>query len=57
MTKEDALKGLPTGSYGVNLREKKKATATAAHPFAKEGETVEAHPILLNHFRKEGYVK
>lgn len=57
MTAGEALRGLPKGSKGVDLRATTTAIATASAPFHKEGDIVEAHPLLIAKFKKEGYVK
>lgn len=56
MTEAEALRGLPKGSKGVDLREKETAFATADHPFAKEGDAITAHPLLLKDFEKRGFI-
>lgn len=55
MTEAEALKGLPKGSKGVDLREKETVYATMLAPHHKEGEAVVVHPKLAAHFKKQGY--
>lgn len=55
MDAAEALKGLPKGSKGIDLREKVKVIATDTAPYHKEGETIETHPNLAASFIKSGY--
>lgn len=62
MTKEEALRGLPKGARGIDLREKENVTLTDKHPSVVEktrnaGDTMKVHPELAKHFKKQGFIK
>lgn len=56
MTEQEALRGLPKGSKGIDLTKKQTAYATSTAPFHEEGEEVVAHPNLIKTFLNRGYV-
>lgn len=55
MTEAEALRGLPKGSKGIDLREKAKVYATDKAPHHVEGEEIEVHPNLAADFIKRGF--
>lgn len=56
MTEAEALRGLPKGSKGLDLKAKQTAYATATAPFHAEGDEVSAHPNLIKDWLKKGFV-
>lgn len=55
MTEAEALRGLPKGSKGIDLTEKKTIYATDKAPFHAPGEEMVAHPNLIKEWLKRGY--
>lgn len=56
MTEAEALRGLPKGSKGIDLKAKQTAYATNAAPFHAEGDEVTAHPVQIKDWLKRGLV-
>lgn len=57
MTKEEALKGLPKGSVGIDFREKVEMVATDKHPFISPNEIYTCHPNLAKDAMAKGFAR
>lgn len=62
MTKEEALRGLPKGARGIQLRDKETVTLTDKHPAViarkrKAGSKMDIHPELVKHFAEQGFIE